>query len=87
MVSPLERAIRAQLHRYLAGQQTLPEFNRRFVQATSDVDRAGSQGDIDRTHEIFLRLAEYDRGDWTPDESKRMFRSRTDVGLQTPVSI
>ena len=86
MASPLERAIRDRLHRYTSGQITLQEFDLWFVQATADVDRMGSQAEIDLTYEIFLRLAEYDHGDWTADQLKGMFRSLAEVGLPAPVA-
>ncbi len=63
MTSPLERAIRDRLHRYVSGQITLQAFDLWFVQATASVDHEGSQAEIDFAYEIFLRLAEYDHGD------------------------
>lgn len=87
MTSPLERAIRDRLHSYVSGQTTLQEFDHWFVQATAMVDQEGSQAEIDLVYEIFLRLAEYDHGDWTIDQVKGMFRSLADVGLSSVVAI
>ncbi len=86
MASPLEQAIRERLRRYTSGQITLQEFDLWFVRATADVDRAGSQAEIDMTYEIFLRLAEYDHGVWTIDQLTGMFRSLAEVGLPSPVA-
>lgn len=86
MPSPLARAIRDHLKQYVEGRITFRAFDAWFVGATMDVDRRGSQSEIDLTYEIYLRLAEYDHGDWTKAQLHEMLRQLADVGLPAPVT-
>lgn len=74
MPPPLERQIREQLARYIAGEQSLETFAEWFFPATWNVHLRDDRAAADFAYEIGLRLAEFSNGDWTEDELKALLR-------------
>ena len=84
MQSPLERAIRDHLDRFVAGDLALRDFNAWFVSATLNIEQANDPGAENLTWEIFLRLAEYSNGHRTLDETKELLRAFAETSANTP---
>lgn len=74
MPSSLVPEIAFHLSQYLAGTSSLEEFDRWFVSATWDVKETEDPAAYEMTSKIYLRLAEYTRGDWTEEELKSEMR-------------
>ena len=70
MQTSLAAEIRRRLARYVAGELSLESFDRWFVRATAGVDEAKDPDASSLTWEVYLRLAEYTRGDRSEDDLK-----------------
>ncbi|MGH2588319.1 MAG: hypothetical protein ACRDJE_25645 [Dehalococcoidia bacterium] len=70
----LEQDIRARLDRYLAGEQSMAEFQRWFIPASWNVHRSGNPAVEGLVGEVGLLLAEFEAGDRSEDELRKHFR-------------
>lgn len=68
MTDSLTRAIEARLQRYLAGADSLAEFEAWLVPETWDLSPQSDHAAHDLATAITLRIAEFTNGDWTEDE-------------------
>ncbi len=74
-MTPLHLEIREQLVRYLAGLQSLVEFEIWFVSTFWSVEDDLDPQTRDLGYEIQHLLAESSNGHWTEDDLRRMFRN------------
>lgn len=71
----LDLEIREQLARYIAGDIRLGAFREWFSPQAWNIDQRADIPTARMVHEIDLVLAEFDHGDWTEEEVKRLFTS------------
>ncbi len=74
MTMPLALQVRQQMGQFVAGQQSLTQFEDWFVSAFWSGELGLDAATRDFGYEIELWLAEYSNGDWTEAELKEMFR-------------
>ncbi len=72
------------MQRYLDGELSLPDFNDWFVLATARVEHLNEPRAEDLTWDIYLRVAEFDHGDWTETQLKNLFRT---MMARSPVTV
>jgi len=68
MADSLTQAIEDRLQRYLAGEESLAEFEAWLVPETWDISPQSDRGAHDLATAITLRIAEFTNGDWTEDQ-------------------
>jgi hypothetical protein len=68
----LDLEIREQLARYIAGDISLGAFREWFSPRAWNIDQRADASTARVVHEIDLMLAEFDHGDWTEEEVKRL---------------
>lgn len=68
MADSLTREIEARLQRYLAGEDSLAEFEAWLVPETWDISPQSDRSAHDLATAITLRIAEFTNGDWTEEE-------------------
>jgi hypothetical protein len=73
MAQSLDRQIREHLVRYLSGELSLRDFNRWFMPATWNVDRAGNDDAERLVGDIGLALAELQAGHATEEHVRALF--------------
>lgn len=74
-MSAFNLEIRDQLARYIAGHVSLNAFRDWFAPQAWNIDQRVDTATARMVHEIDLVLAEFDHGDWTEEEVKRLFTS------------
>ena len=64
-----------QLARYLAGENSLREFEDWFFSETWDIDQVADLALTNLVYNIKLRFAEFSHGDWTEEELRSLLLS------------
>ena len=78
MNQSLDQEVRAQLDRYLAGEQSIAEFQRWFLPASWNVHRSGNLAAEDLVGEVGLLLAEFEAGDRSEDDLRALLNRLAD---------
>jgi len=73
----LAQDIRSRLSRYVSGESSLEQFEDWFLPAAWNLTPDPDGEAYDLASELWLRLAEYDNGDWSEEELRRFFRKLT----------
>lgn len=68
----VDREIREQLARYLAGEIPLQQLEEWLVRRSWDLHRIANERTHELVAELELLLAEFSNGDWTEEELRRM---------------
>ena len=85
-MSALDLEIREQLTRYIAGDISLSTFREWFSPMAWNIDQRADIPTARIVHEIDLGLAEFDHGDWSEEEVKRLFNSLVNENILISVS-
>jgi hypothetical protein len=83
MPRPASTQVREHLQAYLLGSESLPEFHAWFVEWR----RTNPDSGDGLTHDIDLRLAEYNRGHWSESQLRGLLLSLLEGPTLTPSKI